>query len=91
MNENTKKKIAIIIFVVAIITALIAALMWMIPVSGFFIYPFVCGFAVLLNVVSWVLAKGHKVLRLTNCVMALFLILSIIADVILLVGFMTGF
>ena len=56
-------KISIITFVGMIITGLVSIAVFLVPVSGFLMYPFFAGFAVLLGIVSTLLAREHKILR----------------------------
>ena len=91
MRSGAKKKIAIGTFAAAIILECIALLLWLLPIAGFTIYPFVSGTAVLFSVICCIFAGEKKALRIVSLVFCILLIISIIADVILLIGFMTGF
>ena len=91
MNVKTKTTVSIVLLISEVITTCIACLLWMLPVSGFIIYPFVCGVAVLCSIVGWFFAKGNLLLRIIHGILAVLLFLSMIADVIFFIGFMTGF
>ena len=56
-------KISIITFIGMIITGLISVAVFLAPVSGFLMYPFFSFFAALLGIVSALLAREHKSLR----------------------------
>lgn len=43
-----RKKVAIILFIVMILSELFAGIVFLLPISGFFMYPFVSGFAVII-------------------------------------------
>ena len=59
--RNTKqKRISIALTIVSIFVEIIACLIWLAPVSGFFIYPFVSGFAVALNIISLIISRKNK-------------------------------
>lgn len=51
-----RKKIAFILFIVMIFSELFAGIVFLLPISGFFMYPFVSGFAVIMGILSAVLA-----------------------------------
>lgn len=78
----TKKKAAVAITAGAVFVELIACVLWLLPIAGFAIYPFVSGFAVVLSVISLMFAKGSRLIRVINCVVIIVLIISIIADLI---------
>ena len=54
-----RKKISIILFIVMILSELFAGIVFLLPISGFFMYPFVSGFAVIMGILSAVLAKDR--------------------------------
>ena len=85
-----QKKIAIILLIVSIFVEVIACILWLIPVAGFMIYPFVSGAAVVLNVISFILAKDSKFVRVIDGVIAAMLIVIIVADIIFLIRLMFG-
>lgn len=83
-------KISIITFVGMIITGLISVAVFLTPVSGFFMYPFFAGFAALLGIVSALLAREHKILRVFAILIVVILVGTILCDVIFVIRFMTG-
>ena len=91
MKLETKNKIAIVAFIATIIIECIALLLWLVPVAGFTIYPFVSVIASVLCLISCICAGGKPVLRIIGIVFCILLVISIIADVIFLFWFMTGF
>lgn len=91
MKTETKNKIAIVAFIAAIIIECIALLLWLVPVAGFTIYPFVSVIASVFCLISCFFAGGKPVLRIIGIVFCILLVISIIADVIFLFWFMTGF
>lgn len=68
-----RKKISIILFIVMILSELFAGIVFLLPISGFFMYPFVSGFAVIMGILSAVLAKDLIVLRVIAIVAVVFL------------------
>ncbi|MFR7392716.1 MAG: hypothetical protein ACLUTF_08495 [Anaerostipes hadrus] len=68
-----RKKIAIILFIVMILSELFAGIVFLLPISGFFMYPFISGFAVIMGILSAVLAKDLIVLRVLAIVAVVFL------------------
>ena len=83
-------KISIITYVGMIITGLISVAVFLAPVSGFLMYPFFAGFAVLLGIVSALLAREHKILRVFDILIVVILVGTILCDVIFVIRFMTG-
>lgn len=83
-------KISIITFIGMIITGLISVTVFLAPVSGFLMYPFFAGFAVLLGIVSALLAREHKILRVFDILIVVILVGTILFDVIFVIRFMTG-
>ena len=67
-----RKKISIILFIVMILSELFAGIVFLLPISGFFMYPFVSGFAVIMGILSAVLAKDLIVLRVIAIVAVVF-------------------
>ena len=66
-----RKKIAIILFIVMILSELFAGIVFILPISGFFMYPFISGFAVIKGILSAVLEKdliGLRVLAIVAVV-----------------------
>ena len=83
-----RKKIAIILFIVMILSELFAGIVFLLPISGFFMYPFVSGFAVIMGTLSAVLAKDLIVVRVLSIVAVVFCVLTIGADVMIVLAFM---
>lgn len=96
MQKNTERtilmmnKISIITFVGMIITGLISVTVFLAPVSGFLMYPFFAGFAALLGIVSALLAREHKILRVFAILIVVIMVGTILCDVIFVIRFMTG-
>ena len=67
-------KISIITFAGMIITGLISVAVFLAPVSGFLMYPFFAGFAALLGIVSALLAREHKILRVFDILIVVILV-----------------
>lgn len=86
----TKKKLSVILLVVAIIVEFIACVLWLVPIAGFIIYLFVCGFAIILSVASIILEKESKLIRALACILFSVLMISLIADGIFVVKFVCG-
>lgn len=91
MRPETRNKIAIGAFISAIITECIAVLIILLPIAGFMFYPFVSGIAVILSVICCIFAGEKPVLRIVSVIFCILLVISIIADFIFFIGFMTGF
>ena len=91
MRPETKNKIAIGTFIAAIITECIAALIILLPIAGFMFYPFVSGTAAIFSVICCIFAGEKPVLRIVCVIFCILLVISIIADCIFFIGFMTGF
>lgn len=89
-TEKTKK-ISIALVIVSVFVEVLACLLWFAPVAGFIIYPLVSGFAVVLNVISFILSKNNKVIRIINYIISAILFLTIIADAIYFIRFVMGF
>ena len=83
-----RKKIAIILFIVMILSELFAGIVFLLPISGFFMYPFVSGFAVIMGILSAVLAKDLIVVRVLAIVAVVFCVLTIGADLMMVLDFM---
>ncbi len=86
-------KISIITFIGMIITGLISVAVFLAPVSGFLMYPFFAGFAALLGmlgIVSALLAREHKILRVFAILIVVIMVGTILCDVIFVIRFMTG-
>ena len=81
-----RKKISIILFIVMILSELFAGIL--LPISGFFMYPFVSGFAVIMGILSAVLAKDLIVLRVIAIVAVVFCVFTIGADLMMVLEFM---
>ena len=60
----------------------------MAPISGFFMYPFVSGFAVIMGILSAVLAKDLIVVRVLAIVAVVFCMFTIGADLMIVLQFM---
>lgn len=92
LNKSTvnRKKISIALIVASVFAEVFACLLWVVPVAGFIIYPLVSGLAVVLNVISFMLSKSSKVIRVINCMISIVLALLIIADVVYLIKFVIG-
>ena len=75
-----RKKIAIILFIVMILSELFAGIV--------FLYPFISGFAVIMGILSAVLAKDLIVLRVLAIVAVVFCVLTIGADLMMVLEFM---
>ena len=78
-----RKKIAFILFIVMIFSELFAGIVFLLPISGFFMYPFVSGFAVIMGILSAVLAKNLIVVRVL-----VFCLFTIGADLMMVLEFM---
>lgn len=91
MRVETRKKIAVGTFITAIIIECIALLLWLIPIAGFTIYPFVSGTAVIFSIICCIFAEKKRGLRIVSVIVCVLLVISIIADLMLLFGFMTEF
>ena len=83
-----RKKISIILFIVMILSELFAGIVFLLPISGFFMYPFVSGFAVIMGIFSAVLAKDLIVLRVIAIVAVVFCVFTIGADLMMVLEFM---
>lgn len=83
-----RKKIAIILFIVMILSELFAGIVFLLPISGFFMYPFISGFAVIMGILSAVLAKDLIVVRVLAIVAVVFCVLTIGADLMMVLEFM---
>lgn len=83
-----RKKIAIILFIVMILSELFAGIVFLLPIRGFFMYPFISGFAVIMGILSAVLAKDLIVLRVLAIVAVVFCVLTIGADLMMVLEFM---
>ena len=91
MKAETRNKIAIGSFILAILTECIAALVFLLPIAGFMFYPFVSGVAAILSVICCIFAGEKPALRIISVIFCVLLVISIIADFIFFIGFMTGF
>lgn len=93
LNKKTakRKKISIALITVSVFVEVIACLLWLVPVAGFIIYPLVSGLAVVLNVISFMLSKSSKVIRIINCMISIILALTIFADIVYFIRFVMGF
>lgn len=90
--RNTKqKRISIALTIVSIFVEIIACLIWLAPVSGFFIYPFVSGFAVALNIISLIISRKNKAIVIINGLISIVLVGLIAYDLIFCVRFFIGF
>ena len=87
MNSN-KMIIAVATFISSLLVAIIACLVWLAPVSGIILYPFISGAALILSLISCFFAKESKVLRISAIVLSVILILSIIGDVGVIISLM---
>ena len=86
--RNTKqKRISIALTIVSIFVEIIACLIWLAPVSGFFIYPFVSGFAVALNIISLIISR----IVIINGLISIVLVGLIAYDLICCLRFFIGF
>lgn len=90
--RNTKqKRISIALTSVSIFVEIIACLIWLAPVSGFFIYPFVSGFAVALNIISLIISRKNKAIVIINGLISIVLVGLIAYDLICCLRFFIGF
>ena len=90
--RNTKqKRISIALTIVSIFVEIIACLIWLAPVSGFFIYPFVSGFAVALNIISLIISRKNKAIVIINGLISIVLVGLIANDLICCLRFFIGF
>ena len=90
--RNTKqKRISIALTIVSIFVEIIACLIWLSPVSGFFIYPFVSGFAVALNIISLIISRKNKAIVIINGLISIVLVGLIAYDLICCLRFFIGF
>lgn len=76
-----RKTVSIVAFVCAIIVELVAMLLFLVPVSGFFIYPCVCFFAIGLSLLSGITASHSKVFRTIAFIVSAILICTVIVEV----------
>ena len=83
-----RKKIAFILFIVMIFSELFAGIVFLLPIIGFFMYPFVSGFAVIMGILSAVLAKNLIVVRVLAIVAVVFCLFTIGADLMMVLEFM---
>ena len=79
-----RKKISIILFIVMILSELFAGIVFLLPIM----YPFVSGFAVIMGILSAVLAKDLIVLRVIAIVAVVFCVFTIGADLMMVLEFM---
>lgn len=91
LNCKKQMRLSIGLIVASIFVELIACILWLIPMAGFFIYPFVSGFAAGVNIISFILSSNRKKVRTISCVICIVLILTIIVDVIFCVKLVRGF
>lgn len=63
-------------------------IVFLLPISGFFMYPFVSGFAVIMGILSAVLAKNLIVVRVLAIVAVVFCLFTIGADLMMVLEFM---
>ena len=90
--RNTKqKRISIALTMVSIFVEIIACLIWLAPVAGFFIYPFVSGFAVALNIISLIISRKNKAIVIINGLISIVLVGLIAYDLSCCVRFFIGF
>lgn len=90
--RNTKqKRISIALTIVSIFVEIIACIIWLAPVSGFFIYPFVSGFAAVLNIISLIISRKNKAIVIINGLISIVLVGLIAYDLIFCVRFFIGF
>lgn len=91
-KHNIKqKRISAMLTIHSIIVEIIACFLWLVPVSGFFIYPFISGFAVVLNIVSLIISRKNKAIMITNALISVALIGLIAYDLIFCMRFIIGF
>ncbi|MDD7719239.1 MAG: hypothetical protein PUJ11_07060 [Eubacteriaceae bacterium] len=84
----SKRKISVIFTVLSVITEIIAILLWMIPISGFFIYIGVSFAALIMVIIAWFLSKGSKPLRYIYAALFILYLVGILADFIFIVKMM---
>ena len=81
-KQQKQKKISIALITASVFVEVIACLLWLVPVAGFIIYLLISGFAVDLNVISFISSKNSKVIQIINCMISIVLLLTIIVDII---------
>ena len=81
---NNNKNYLIALSITSIFIEILACLLGLIPIVGFIIYPFVSGFAIVLNIISFILSKNSKIIRIINSIISIVLILTIIEDIVFL-------
>ena len=84
--KTNKMIIAVATFLTALFVEIIGCAVWLAPVSGIILYPFISGFALILSLVSFFFAKESKPLRIATIVLSIVLLISIIGDM----GIMTS-
>lgn len=82
------RRISILVLIGAIVTELIACILWMIPISGVFIYLAISGFALLLSVICWIAAKDYKGVRVLAGILFIVLIITILLDLLFVIEIM---
>ena len=90
-KQQKQKKISIALITASVFVEVIACLLWLVPVAGFIIYSLLSGFAVVLNVISFISSKNSKVIQIINCMISIVLLLTIIVDIIFFIRFVMGF
>ena len=89
--KKKQKKNSIALITASVFVEVIACLLWLVPVAGFIIYSLLSGFAVVLNVISFISSKNSKVIQIINCMISIVLLLTIIVDIIFFIRFVMGF
>lgn len=84
------KKISIILFIAMLFVEFFAFLAFLLPVSGLFYYPFIAGFAMMLGILSAILARHSKVFRILAMILAVAVFITIVYDVVFLIRVLTG-
>lgn len=73
-SQYKTKRISIALTIVSIFVEIIACLIWLAPVSGVFIYPFVSGFAAVLNIISLIISRKNKAIVIINGLISIVLV-----------------
>ena len=79
--SSKRNKIAIALFVAAVVMQVVACLIWLVPVSGLLLYPMISGCALVLSIISSVLANEKKVLRVISIIFSVVLVIMLIAHI----------
>lgn len=84
------KKISIILFLGMLFVEFVAFLAFLLPISGLFYYPCIAGFAMMLGILSAILARHSKVFRILVLILVVALFITIAYDILFLIRAYTG-